>query len=95
MEFLFIVFYAGILALVAPAIRITSDRYGSLVPATMALCAGSFLWILLTVLGFGYTDAWIWSIVMVSMPVAMFFGSKLLASRREMKDQQQLTIAKR
>jgi hypothetical protein len=48
------------------------------------------LWLGLTVLGFGYTDGWIWSIVMVSMPVAMYFGSKLLASKREAKDQQRL-----
>jgi hypothetical protein len=90
MEFLFIVFYAAILALVAPAVKITSDRYGSFVPATIALCTGAFLWLGLTVLGFGYTDGWIWSIVMVSMPVAMYFGSKLLASKREAKDQQRL-----
>jgi NADH:ubiquinone oxidoreductase subunit 3 (subunit A) len=90
MEFLFIVFYAAILALVAPAVKITSDRYGSFVPATIALSTGAFLWLLLTVLGFGYTDGWIWSIVMVAMPVAMYFGSKLLATKRQTKDEQQL-----
>jgi NADH:ubiquinone oxidoreductase subunit 3 (subunit A) len=87
MEFLFIVFYAAVLALVAPAVNIRSDRYGSFVPTAIALATGSFLWILLTVLGFGYTDAWIWSIVMVAMPVAMYFVPKLLESRREKKDQ--------
>lgn len=87
MEFLFIVFYAAVLALVAPAVNINSDRYGSFVPTAIALATGSFLWILLTVLGFGYTDAWIWSIVMVAMPVAMYFGPKFLESRREKKDQ--------
>ena len=90
MEFLFIVFYASILALVAPAVKITSDRYGSFVPATIALCTGAFLWLLLTVLGFGYSDGWIWSIVMVAMPIAMYFGSKLLATKRQEKDQQLL-----
>jgi lipopolysaccharide export LptBFGC system permease protein LptF len=90
MEFLFIVFYASILALVAPAVKITSDRYGSFVPATIALCTGAFLWLLLTVLGFGYTDGWIWSIVMVAMPIAMYLGSTLLATKRQEKDQQLL-----
>jgi hypothetical protein len=87
MEFLFIVFYAGVLALVAPAVKINSDQYGSFVPTAISLSTGSFLWILLTVLGFGYTDAWIWTIVMVAMPVAMYFGPKFLESKREKKDQ--------
>ena len=86
MEFLFIVFYAAVLALVAPAVNINSDRYGSFVPTAIALATGSFLWILLTVLGFGYTDGWIWSIVMLSMPAAMYFGPKLLASSRQKKE---------
>jgi lipopolysaccharide export LptBFGC system permease protein LptF len=87
MEFLFIVFYAAVLALVAPAVNINSDRYGSFVPTTIALATGSFLWILLTVLGFGYTDGWIWTIVMLSMPAAMYFGSKFLASKRQKQDE--------
>jgi hypothetical protein len=87
MEFLFIVFYAGVLALVAPAVKINSDQYGSFVPTAISLSTGSFLWILLTILGFGYTDAWIWTIVMVAMPVAMYFGPKFLESKREKKDQ--------
>jgi lipopolysaccharide export LptBFGC system permease protein LptF len=87
MEFLFIVFYAAVLALVAPAVNINSDRYGSFVPTAIALATGSFLWILLTVLGFGYTDGWIWTIVMLSMPAAMYFGSKFLASKRQKQDE--------
>jgi hypothetical protein len=87
MEFLFIVFYAAVLALVAPAVNITSDRYGSFVPTAIALATGSFLWILLTVIGFGYTDGWIWTIVMLAMPAAMHFGSKFLASKRQKQDE--------
>ncbi len=90
MEFLFIVFYAAVLALVAPAVNIKSDRYGSFVPTAIALATGSLLWILLTVLGFGYTDGWIWSIVMLAMPAAMYFGPKLLASKRKKKDELKL-----
>lgn len=87
MEFLFIVFYAAVLALVAPAVNISSDRYGSFVPTTIALATGSFLWVLLTLLGFGYTDGWIWTIVMLSMPAAMYFGPKFLASKRQKQDE--------
>lgn len=87
MEFLFIVFYAAVLALVAPAVNIRSDRYGSFVPTAIALATGSLLWVLLTIVGFGYTDAWIWSIVMLAMPAAMYFGPKLLASKRKKKDE--------
>jgi hypothetical protein len=90
MEFLFIVFYAAILGLVAPHVQIGSDRYGSLVPPTIGLATGSALWILLTWLGFGYTDGWIWSIVMLGMPVAMFFGSKALDKQRGKLDERAL-----
>ena len=94
MEFLFIVFYAAILGLVAPYVQIGSDRYGSLVPPTIGIVTGSVLWILLTWLGFGYTDAWIWSIVMIGMPVAMFFGSKALDKQRAKLDEQALAATR-
>jgi uncharacterized membrane protein YeaQ/YmgE (transglycosylase-associated protein family) len=90
MEFLFIVFYAVILGLVAPYVQIGSDRYGILVPPVIGLASGAVVWILLTWLGFGYTDGWIWSIVMLTMPVAMFFGSKALDKKRAVVDQQAL-----
>ena len=94
MEFLFIVFYAAILGLVAPYVQIGSDRYGSLVPPTIGIATGSVLWILLTWLGFGYTDAWIWSIVMIGMPVAMFFGSKVLDKQRAKLDEKALAATR-
>lgn len=86
MEFLFIVFYTAVLALVAPYVKITSDRYGTLVPPAIGLATGSVVWILLTWLGFSYVDGWIWTIVMLSMPIAMYFGSKMLAKKREIQD---------
>ena len=86
MEFLFILFYASILGLVAPYVTLGSDRYGILVPPAIGLAAGSLMWITLTWLGFSYTDGWIWSIVMLTMPVAMFFGSKALDKQREKVD---------
>jgi hypothetical protein len=94
MEFLFIVFYTAILGLVAPYVQIGSDRYGSLVPPAIGLATGSLLWIVLTWLGFGYTDGWIWSIVMLAMPVAMFFGSKALDKARAKLDEQALTATR-
>jgi uncharacterized membrane protein YeaQ/YmgE (transglycosylase-associated protein family) len=95
MEFLFIVFYAVILGLVAPYVTIKSDKYGSLVPPTIALAGGSVLWILLTWFGFPYTEGWIWSIVMIAMPVIMFFGSKRLEQLRSKADHEALIAAKR
>lgn len=94
MEFLFIVFYAAILGLVAPYVQIGSDRYGSFVPPVIGLATGSVLWVLLTWLGFGYTDGWIWSIVMVGMPVAMFFGAKALDQQRQKLDEQALAATR-
>jgi quaternary ammonium compound-resistance protein SugE len=94
MEFLFIVFYASILGLVAPYVTLGSDRYGILVPPAIGLAAGSILWILLTWLGFDYTSGWIWSIVMVAMPVAMFFGSKALDRQRAKLDEQALAATR-
>ena len=94
MEFLFIVFYAAILGLVAPYVQIGSDRYGSFVPPVIGIATGSVLWVLLTWLGFGYTDGWIWTIVMLGMPVAMFFGSKALDKKREKFDEQALAATR-
>jgi lipopolysaccharide export LptBFGC system permease protein LptF len=94
MEFLFIVFYTAILGLVAPYVKITSDRYGSLVPPAIGLATGSLLWILLTWLGFSYVDGWIWTIVMLSMPVAMFFASKALENKREQEDNKALAATR-
>jgi lipopolysaccharide export LptBFGC system permease protein LptF len=94
MEFLFIVFYAAILGLVAPYVQIGSDRYGSFVPPVIGIATGSVLWVLLTWLGFGYTDGWIWTIVMLGMPVAMFFGSKALDKKREKLDEQALAATR-
>ena len=78
MEILFLLVYAAILGLVAPYISLKSDDYGVVVPGAFALVWGSLLWTILTWAGLHSTDAWIWSIVMVSMPAAMWFGSKRL-----------------
>lgn len=90
MEFLFIALYAVILGLVAPYVTITSDKYGVLVPPAIALATGSVLWVLLTWLGLEYTNAWIWTLVMVAMPVAMYFGSKRVEAIRAKEDSAKL-----
>jgi cobalamin biosynthesis protein CobD/CbiB len=94
MEFLFIIFYAVILGLVAPYVTITSDKYGALVPPVIALAAGAALWVILTWFGLDYTSGWIWSIVMLAMPIAMFFGSKQLEKQRRKIDEEKLIAAR-
>ena len=44
---------------------------------------GSALWLLLTWFGFRYEEAWIWFIVMLTMPVATWFGVRYLDKKRE------------
>lgn len=85
-----ILVYAGLLALVAPFVIGTSERVGNLVPAGLAIVSGSALWIILTWLGFSYSEVWIWFLVMLLMPVAVFFGSKTLEKIRETGEQTQL-----
>jgi hypothetical protein len=52
--------------------------------------SGSVLWIILTWLGFSYSEVWIWFLTMILMPVAVYFGSKTLEKVRETAEQEQL-----
>ena len=83
MEIAFLVVYAAILGLVSPYVGLKSEKYGSLVPATAAFLAGAVLWTILTWVGMSHTDGWIWIIVMVAMPAAMWFGPKRLEAVRK------------
>lgn len=83
MEIAFLVVYAAILGLVAPYVGLKSDKYGSLVPSVASFIAGAFLWTVLTWVGMSHTDGWIWTIVMVAMPAAMWFGPKRLEALRK------------
>jgi uncharacterized membrane protein len=83
MELAVVVFYALLLALVAPFVLPKSDFYGRLVPASIALATGSVLWIVFTWLGFSHQEAWIWLIVMLGMPVATWFAVRYLHKTRE------------
>lgn len=77
-----IIFYAVILGMVAPYIFVKNEEVGSFLPPAVSLAAGSVLWVILTWLGFKYTDAYIWVIVMVFMPAAMIFLSTRIANQR-------------
>lgn len=79
---LFIVIYAIILGLVAPYVGLKSDNYGTLVPTGLGLVSGSALWIVLTWAGFHYDEVWIWLIVMLGMPAAMWFAAKFIDAKR-------------
>ena len=78
----FIVIYALILGLVAPYVGVKSEKYGSFVPTALAAVAGSIIWIILTWAGFHYDEAWIWIIVMLAMPAALWFGAKRIDKLR-------------
>ncbi len=82
LNLLFIVIYAGLLGLVAPYVGIASKNYGSYVPTAAAVVSGSALWILGTWSGLHYDEAWIWLIVMLGMPAAMWFDTRLIAKKR-------------
>lgn len=91
MEILVLLAYAAILALVAPFVLPKTEHYGSLVPAGLSLVSGAVLWLLLTWFGFHYDEAWIWFIVMLAMPAAVWFGSGYLAKTREALEAQKLS----
>lgn len=80
---LFIVIYAGILGLVAPYVGVKSDNYGSYVPTALGVTSGALLWIIGTWAGLHYDQVWIWLIVMLGMPAAIWFGAKFIDKRRE------------
>jgi hypothetical protein len=82
MEIAFLVVYAAILGLVAPYVGLRSEKYGSLVPTVSSLIAGAILWTALTWVGMPHTEVWIWIIVMLAMPVALWFGPKRLEALR-------------
>lgn len=86
MELLVIVAYAALLALVVPFVLPRTDFYGKLVPFSVALTSGSIVWLSLTWLGFSYTEAWIWFLVMLSMPAATWFAARYLLKVRELAE---------
>jgi uncharacterized membrane protein len=57
---------------------------------SIALSAGSALWLIFNWVGFSYSSAWIWFIVMLSMPAAGWFGTNFLVGKRESEEARQL-----
>ena len=78
-----IAIYAGILGLVAPYIGIESEHLGALVPSAIAFIMGMFLSLILTWVGLPYANAWFFIIIMLLMPVALWWGPRFLVRRRE------------
>jgi hypothetical protein len=90
MEILVLLGYTAILALVAPFVIPKSDFYGKLVPAGIAAVSGSALWLIFTWLGFSYDQAWIWFIVMLGMPAAIWFITGFLNAKRSAAEAKEL-----
>jgi hypothetical protein len=93
-SFAVILLYTLVLGLVAPYISAHSEKYGVLVPPTIALTTGSVLWSGLIWLGFGTQDGWLWLIVMLAMPLVMIFVSSRLASARDKAYEAKIAAAK-
>jgi hypothetical protein len=91
MEILILLGYTVILALVAPFVIPKSDFYGKLVPAGIAAVSGSALWLIFTWLGFSYDQAWIWFVVMLGMPAAIWFTTGLLNAKRSAAEAEELS----
>lgn len=97
MDFLYIlilVIYAAVIGSVTPYVIGKSEHYGALVPSGLAITAGSVLWALLTWFGFPQNEGWIWTIVMLGMPAAVWLGSKFIDRARIKADEQYLIALK-
>jgi putative copper export protein len=88
-SFAVILLYTLVLGLVAPYISAQSEKYGVLVPPTIALTTGSIIWAVL-----GTQDGWLWLIIMIAMPLVMVFASARLASARDKAYEAKLAAAK-
>ena len=93
-SFAVILLYTLVLGLVAPYISAHSEKYGALVPPTIALTTGSIIWSFLIWLGVGTQDGWLWLIIMLAMPLVMVFASARLASARDKAYEAKLAAAK-
>ena len=93
-SFAVILLYTLVLGLVAPYISAHSEKYGALVPPTIALTTGSIIWSVLIWLGVGTQDGWLWLIIMLAMPLVMVFASARLASARDTAYEAKLAAAK-
>jgi len=93
-SFVVVVIYAIILGLVAPYISVHSEKYGALLPPAIGLASGSVLWSILIWVGMPNTNAWLWMIIMVLMPVAMIVGANRVAKMRDEQQAEELLLNK-
>ena len=82
MELAFILVYGSLLGLMAPYILSGKENYGAFLAPAISLVSGFGLWTILTWLGLSYNDLWIWLITMISMPLAMVVGVRVIRARR-------------
>lgn len=78
---LFLLFYAVILGLVAPWVGFSNKSVGSFVPFAIAVLWASVLSTSLVLLSIGYDNPWNLLSVMLTMPLAMWLGTKFLGSK--------------
>lgn len=90
----FVVVYGLLLGLLAPYILGDNrENYGMLVAPGVAIVSGVVLWSIFTWVGLSANDAWIWLLVMLSMPVAVWFGVHRLVKIRLIHDEEALKLA--
>lgn len=90
----FVVIYGLLLGLLAPYILGDNrEGYGMLVAPGIAVVSGSVLWTLLTWVGLSPNDAWIWLLVMLGMPVAVWFGVHRLVKLRLVHEEEAIKLA--
>ena len=85
-----VVIYGILLGLITPYVIGKSDKHGSLVPASIAVIAGSGLWLILTFLGLPHTEAPIWLLVMLITPAITFVAVRIIRKKRTEQDELQL-----
>lgn len=90
----FVVVYGLLLGLLAPYI-LGDDRegYGMLTAPGIAIVSGSALWTIFTWIGLSPNDAWIWLLVMLGMPVAVWFGVHRIVKMRLAHEEEAIRLA--
>lgn len=79
----FIAIYGAILGLVAPYVGVASKAYHVTLPGAIATVFGLLLWAILIWTGLSPEQPWIWLLVMLTMPAAMWFGAKRVEVSRD------------
>ena len=90
----FVVIYGLLLGLLAPYILGDNrEGYGMLVAPGVAITSGVLLWSVFTWVGLSPNDAWIWLLVMLAMPVAVWFGVHRIVKIRLVHEEEAIKFA--